>query len=193
MKKGKVVIISGNKRAGKTTLSIKLHKEYGFNFHNFDSLADSIESVHDNLEGDPYYVKLLEEMVGFALDFAENYGVDSVFEFIDFNPDLLANFKYLDKVEIYYLANLDATIDNIREDMVKYSKPFDWPLTCSQEDIERNVKFILNRNKELSVECQKYGFVLVNTGRGEDREKVLNELAMFIGGNELSKDTSLSN
>ena len=49
MKKGNVVIISGNKRAEKTTLTIKLHKELGFNFYNFDTLTDSIEEVHSNL------------------------------------------------------------------------------------------------------------------------------------------------
>lgn len=180
MKKGKVVIISGNKRAGKTTLTIKLHKELGFNFYNFDTLTDSIEEVHSNLEGDPYYIKLLEEMVKFALEFAENYGVNSVFEYIDFTPELMANFKYKEQVEIYYLANLEANKDNIREDMKKYSKPFDWPAYCSEEDVERNVKFILKFNEELVNECKKYGFNLINTKRGEERSKVLNELTKQI-------------
>ena len=165
MEKGKIIIIGGNKRAGKTTLSIKLHKELGFNFYNFDSITDAMEEVHSNLEGDPYYIKLLEEMVEFALKFADNYGISSVFEYIDFDPKLLANFKYRDKVEIYYLANLDATIDNIREDLLKYSAPYDWPSYCSEEDMDRNIRFILNKNRELVDECQKYGFTLINTKR----------------------------
>ena len=60
MEKGKIIIIGGNKRAGKTTLSIKLHKELGFNYYNFDSITDAKEEVHTNLEGDHYYIKLLE-------------------------------------------------------------------------------------------------------------------------------------
>lgn len=183
MKKGKVVIISGNKRAGKTTTTIKLHKEHGFNFYNFDSLADSIEEVHKNLEGDPYYVKLLTEMTGFALKFAEDYGVDTVFEFIDFTPDLMFNFKYKDKVEIYYLANLDATEENIAEDLKKYSKNYDWPSYVTEEDLQRNYKFILNFNEELKRECEKYGFELINTSRGENREKVINNLVERITKN----------
>lgn len=181
MKKGKVVIISGNKRAGKTTLTIKLHKEYGFNFYNFDTLTDSLEEVHNNLEGDYYYVKLLTEMTRFALEFAENYGVSTVFEYIDFMPESMANFKYKDKAEIYYLANLDATEDNIRDDMKRYSKPYDWPSYCTEADIERNVKFILNFNEELIRECKKYDFKLINTSRGENREKILSEIAAKIG------------
>ena len=190
MRTGKVVIISGNKRAGKTTLTIKLHKELGFNFYNFDSLADSMEAVHNNLEGDPYYVKLLEEMVFFALEFAQNYGVSSVFEYIDFNPELMAQFKYKEEVQIYYLANLDATLENIREDMSKYSESFDWPSYCSQEDIERNVRFILDKNKSLIEDCKKYGFTLINTGRGEDRGVVLDKLVQVIAS-DISKDKIL--
>ena len=180
MEKGKVVIISGNKRAGKTTTTIKLHKEHGFNFYNFDSLADSIEEVHKNLEGDPYYIKLLTEMTEFSLKFAEDYGVNTVFEYIDFTPELMSNFKYKDKVEIYYLANLDATEENIAEDLKKFSKSYDWPSYVSEEDLQRNYKFILNFNEDLKRECEKYGFELINTSRGENREKVIDNLVERI-------------
>ena len=112
---------------------MKLHQKLGFNFYNFDSITDSLEEVYTNLEGDPYYIKFLEEMVSYALEFAENYGISSVFEYIDFTPELMKNFKYINQVEIYYLANLDATIDNIRDDLKKYSKPYDWPAYCSEE------------------------------------------------------------
>lgn len=64
--------------------------------------------------------------------------------------------------------------------MKKYSKPFDWPAYCSKEDVERNVKFILKFNEELVNECKKYGFNLINTKRGEERNKVINELAKQI-------------
>lgn len=128
-------------------------------------------------------MKLLTEMTSFALEFAENYGVNTVFEFIDFTPELMSNFKYKDKVEIYYLANLEATEENIREDMRQYSKSYDWPSYCSSEDIERNVKFILNYNKELIEECNKYGFELINTSRGENREQILNNLVERITQN----------
>lgn len=181
MKKGKIVIISGNKRAGKTTLTMKLHQKLGFNFYNFDSITDSLEEVHTNLEGDPYYIKFLEEMVGYALEFAKNYGISSVFEYIDFTPELMKSFKYINQVEIYYLANLDATIDNIRDDLKKYSKPYDWPSYCSEEDLERNIKFILSTNEKLIKDCKKYNFKLINTKRAKEREKVLNDLTKIIG------------
>ena len=132
-------------------------------------------------------------MVGFALQFAENYGVNSVFEFIDFDPKLLVDFKYRGNVEIYYLANLDANIDNIREDLIKYSKPYDWPTTCTEDDMIRNIKFILKKNKELVEECEKYRFTLINTSRGDNREKMLNELTAKIIDKPLEKTFNFCN
>ena len=92
-------------------------------------------------------------------------------------------FEYKDKVEIYFLANLDADDTNIREDMKKYSKPFDWPAYVGVEDIERNVKEILEKNELLKNDCQKYGFNLINTSREDRREVILDQLVEEIKKN----------
>ena len=88
MKKGKVIIIGGNKRAGKTTLTMKLHNKYNFNYYNFDMLLDSLEETFEvlNDHNDDKYIKLLEEMVKRSLDDANNYGVSTIFEYI-FSPE----------------------------------------------------------------------------------------------------------
>ena len=64
--------------------------------------------------------------------------------------------------------------------MKKYSKPFDWPSYLSAEDIERNVKEIINKNEQLKMECQKYKFELINTSRGNNRNIVLSKLVNKI-------------
>ena len=167
MKNGKVVIIAGNKRAGKTTLTMKLHQKYNFNYYNFDMLLDSLEESF---------------MVKRSLDDAKNYGVSTIYEYI-FTPKQLSMFEYKDKVEIYFLANLDADETNIREDMKKYSKPFDWPAYVGVEDIERNVREILEKNEVLKNDCQKYGFNLINTSREDRREAILDQLVEEIRKN----------
>ena len=176
MEKGKVVVISGNKRAGKTTLSVKLHKEAGYNFYNFDAITDAIdEGIYEpKVHQDTYYWKFFEEMVESSLSLAENYGINTVIDTIEFMPYLMKDFKYLDKIEVYYLANLDATIDNVKMDMLTYSKPYDWPSYASEADINRNVNFILNRNEYLKEECEKYGFRLINTSRADNRLEIIN-------------------
>lgn len=181
MAEGKVVIIAGNKRAGKTTLTMMLHEKYNYNYYNFDMLLDSLEETFPVLQdgSEDKYILLLEEMVKRSLKDANNYGVSTVYEYI-FTPEQLNSFKYKDQVQIYFLANLDLTEDNIREDMVKYSKSFDWPSYASDEDIERNVRTIMKKNEELTEYCSKYNFKLINTSRGENRKKVLTELASRI-------------
>lgn len=179
--KGKVVIIAGNKRAGKTTITQMLHNDYNYNYYNFDMLLDSLEESFKVLQdhNDDKYIKLLNEMVKRSLKDAKNYGVSTVYEYI-FTPKQLNDFKYKDKVQIYFLANLDANQDNIREDMSKYSKSFDWPSYVSVEDIERNVREILDKNELLKEDCKKYNFELINTSRAENREKILKNLIIKI-------------
>ena len=181
MSKGKVVIICGNKRAGKTTVAMKLHKKYNFNYFNYDMLLDSLEASFDVLQdhNDDKYVTLLEEMVKRSLDDANNYSVSTVYEYI-FNPHQLRNFKYKKQVQIYFLANLDANIDNIETDLKKYSKSYDWPSWASKNDMQRNIRYILDTNDMLQEECKNYGFKLINTSRGEERDKVLNDLVEKI-------------
>ena len=177
MKSGKVIIIGGNKRAGKTTLSLKLHENHHFNYYNFDMLLDSLEEALPilNDKNDSKYIALLESMVKRSLLDAKNYGINSVYEYI-FTPANLANFKYRNDVQIIFLANLDANIDNIESDLKTYSKSYDWPSYVSDEDISRNIKWILNQNEELLTECKEYNFNLINTSRGENRDKIINNI-----------------
>lgn len=181
---GKVIIIGGNKRAGKTTLSLKLQQEHHFNYYNFDMLLDSLEESLPilNDKNDKKYIKLLESMVKRSLLDAKNYGINTVYEYI-FTPEELADFPYRDNVQIIFLSNLDANIDNIASDLKTYSKEYDWPSYVSSEDINRNIKWILNKNEELLSKCQKYGFPLINTSRGENRDTIIEKTIMdLLGG-----------
>ena len=98
MEKGKVIFIGGNKRAGKTTLSIKLHKEAGYNYYDMDMLLDALENgipsvSHPGVLDSEYYMKYFENLVERALNDAKNYGVNSVFNYIDFTPKYMTDFK----------------------------------------------------------------------------------------------------
>ena len=183
---GKVVILAGNKRAGKSTLALLLHKKYNYNYINFDYLLDSIESTFSELEdgNDDKYIKLLEEMVKRSLEDSNNYNISTVYDYI-FTPKQLSDFKYRNDVEIYFLANLDANGLNIKEDLINYSKKFDWPSTATDMDLERNIKFILNTNISLIEETKKYNFKLINTSREDSRDKIIKLLAETISDKDL--------
>ena len=177
----KVIIICGNKRSGKTMLSLILHKKYGYNFYNFDMILDSIESSFPQLDdkNDKKYINLLELMVERSLNDVKNYNVSSVYDYI-FSPEDLLEFKYKDIVDVYFLANLDANSENIREDLIKYSQDYDWPKNCSDEDLNRNIRFILEYNEKLKSQCHKYSFKLINTSRGDKRYNILSDFASII-------------
>ncbi len=190
MQKGKVIIIGGAKRAGKTTISHKLHKEHQFNYYNFDMLLDSLEEALPilNDKDDHKYLKLLESMVERSLKDASDYGINSVYEYI-FTPEELADFKYRNEVEIIFIANLDADVSNIESDLRKFSQPYDWPSYVSEEDMNRNIKWILARNEELKRDCQKYHFPLFNTSRGEKRDDMIDDIIRYLLGSSSNGDT----
>lgn len=181
---GKVVIIGGNKRAGKTTLSLTLHKEYNYNYYNFDMLLDSLEETFPKINdgNEDKYIKYLEQIVEISLEFSENYDVYTVIDYI-FKPKQLSNFKYKKEVEIYFLANLDANKKNIKKDLINYSKKYDWPSYATETEIEKNIEYILKTNIELINETKKYNFKLINTSKGDNREKIIKSLAEKIGNN----------
>ena len=194
----KVVIIGGNKRAGKTTLSMMLRNEHNFNYFSFDSILDALESALPSLGdgNDSKYIPFLDELIEKALEDgktgilnaknsnSKNYGYSTVFDYV-FSPEQILKLKHLNDVEVVFLANLDANQENIRGDLKKYSASYDWPTTASDEDIERNSKGILAYNELLVRDCQKYGFRLVNTSRAENRIPILTELANSLSSNSL--------
>ena len=158
---------------------------------------DATEDIFDvDCNDEEHYMKFLEEYISFCLDQANNYGISTVIDTIYYMPSDLVSFKYINDIEVYYLSNLDAREDNIREDFKKYSAPYDWPSYASKDDIERNVKFLLDQNNLLIKECQKYNYKLFNTSRGEKRSKnldmIFNKIVngkwkMFI--KKISKET----
>lgn len=182
----KVVIIGGNKRAGKTTLSMMLRNEHNFNYFSFDSILDALESALPSLGdgNDSKYIPFLDELIEKALEDGKNYGYSTVFDYV-FSPEQILKLKHLNDVEVVFLANLDANQENIRGDLKKYSVSYDWPTTASDEDIERNSNDILAYNELLVRDCQKYGFRLVNTSRAENRIPILTELANSLSSNSL--------
>ena len=133
---------------------------------------------------DNKYIKLLEEMVKRALEDSINYNISTVFDYI-FTPKQLFDFKYRNDVEIYFLANLDANEKNIKDDLIQYSKEYEWPSTATETDLERNIKYILDTNIRLIEETKKYDFKLINTSRVDNRDKIIKLLAETISNRDL--------
>ena len=83
---GKVVILGGNARSGKTTLAMCLVKK-GFSRISFDNLYETIEDTLnikiDELPQSQQF-EFFESIVNKAIEEAEIYGINTVIDMYDF-------------------------------------------------------------------------------------------------------------
>lgn len=180
---GKVVILTGNKRAGKTTLANKLNKEYNFTHLNMDQILDAVDYVCDkkNLKHFIDCYDFLEKLVAFAVDNAKNYGENTVIEYIFKISDVK---KIQEKYNVLaYALYTDTDEKNLRKILKKYSKEFDWPILVGENDFNRNIKEILDLNERLKEECMNSKIKLIDTSYGKNRDVIIDNLSKEIGKN----------
>ena len=180
---GKVVILTGNKRAGKTTLANKLNKEYNFTHLNMDQILDAVDYVCDkkNLKHFIDCYDFLEKLVAFAVDNAKNYGENTVIEYIFKISDVK---KIQEKYNVLaYGLYTDTDEKNLRKILKKYSKEFDWPILVGENDFNRNIKEILDLNERLKEECMNSKIKLIDTSYGKNRDVIIDKLSKEIGKN----------
>lgn len=182
---GKVVILGGNARSGKSTLAYKLIK-CGFNRISFDDLYDSIEEGLnirvDELSKDVQN-KFFESIVNKALEEANNNDVNTVIDMFDFLPEDIDKLENKKNVEVYFLAYPDFSIDEIKYNVIHYAKSTDWIANVDDDYLDSCVKKFYERNELLVRECKKYDMKLIDTSTGEERYKVLDELLARIVNN----------
>ena len=80
-------------------------------------------------------------------------GIDSVIDMYDFLPEDINNLKNKNKIEVYFLAYPDCSLEEIKFNVIHYAKPNDW-----------------------IAQCNKFDLRLVDTKSGIDRNLVLNRL-----------------
>lgn len=180
MNKGKVVILIGTKRAGKTTTAVKLNKEYGWNYLEFDHLLDSLDLVIDNTNKKENEFKFFESTVNFQLEDAKNYGINTIIVVYDFKPEQLSKLKRFNEVKIYCLMPVSITEEILDNTLIKYSNSYDWPKTATEDDLIRNKKNILEERDMYLKECPKYNIEIIDTSFDENRDVIINDLVVSL-------------
>lgn len=176
MNKGKVVILIGTKRAGKTTTAIKLNKEYGWNYLEFDHFLDSLDLVVDEKHIKEKEFEFFESTVNFQLKDANNYGINTVIVVWDFKPEQLSKLKRFNEVKIYCLMPVNITKEILDNTLIKYSNSYDWPISATNEDLIRNKKIILEERDMYLEECPKYNIEIIDTSFDENRDVKIDDL-----------------
>lgn len=178
--KGKVIILVGTKRAGKTTTAVRLNKEYGWNYLEFDHLLDSLDEVIDENNRKEKEFNFFESTINYQLEDANNYGINTVVVVWDFKPEQLSKLKSFNEIQIYCLMPVNITEEILDETLIKYSKDYDWPTNATEEEIKRNKKIILEARDMFLEECPKYNIEIIDTSYDEERNYKINELISKI-------------
>lgn len=175
---GKVIILGGNARSGKSTLAYRLVKS-GFNHISFDNIYSAIEDGlkinMDELSNDKQFA-FFESVVNKALEEAQIEGIDTVIDMYDFLPIDISRLQNKDKVEAYFLAYPNCTMDEIKYNVIHYAKPTDWIAEVDEEYLDSCVQRFYERNNMLVQECKKYNLPLIDTKSGEERNIILDKL-----------------
>ena len=186
---GKVVILGGNARSGKTTLAYELQKN-GFNRISFDLLNTYIEDGlginFDDLDDEKKF-NFFQVVVNEAINEASNENINIVIDMYDYLPVDINRLENKDKVEVYFLAYPNCTKEEIKYNVIHYAKPTDWIAQVNEAYLNSCVDRFYERNKMLLEECEKYNMALIDTKSGNDRKEVLANLLDTILTSNLGK------
>ena len=187
---GKVVILGGNARSGKTTLAYELLKK-GFNRISLDTLESYIEDGlkidFEKLDDNTKFI-FFETIVNNAIDEANNEDINIVIDMYDYLPHDIVRLDNKDKIEVYFLAYPNCSIEEIKYNVIHYAKPTDWIAQVNEEYLNECVDRFFKRNKILVKECETYNMKLYDTSSGEKRNEVLKDLLEEITNTYIKGD-----
>jgi len=176
MNNGRLIIIAGNKRAGKTTLCSML-AEKGFIHLKCDNILDALDEVVGSNKLD---FAFFDTLVSKYHEDTNNYNQNIVFDVYDFNPSMLAKLKKFDKVEVYVLAYPNTSIEDIEYCLQNYGESFQWNKTMTDADLKRNIDLIFTKNDILEKECKNYNIKLFDVGIKNQRDLKIKNVFDYI-------------
>lgn len=175
---GKVVILGGNARSGKSTLAYMLSKS-NYTVLSFDILQNIIEDTFninfDEIDEDQRF-EFFQNVVNKYVKEAKINDLNVVIDMYDYLPKDIDRLECADKVEAYFLAYPNQTKEEIKYNVVHFAKPTDWIANVNEDYLNSCVDRFFDRNEMLVEECKKYNQTLVDTKSKEERQVVLNDL-----------------
>lgn len=179
---GKVVILGGNARSGKTTLSYMLVKN-GYSRISFDNIHEIVKNSLDidiNELSNEIRFNLFQNIVNLSLDEANKDDTNIVIDMYDYLPEDINKLYRKEEIEVYFLAYPNCTKEQIKYNVINYSKPTDWIAQVNDKYLNECVDRFYEKNKLLVDECKKYNMILIDTKDGKERDNVLKEMLKKI-------------
>ena len=142
-------------------------------------MKDGLNINIDEISKEEKY-NLFEKVVNDSLDECINEDINIVIDMYDFLPEDINRLKNKDKIEVYFLAYPNCSKEEIKYNVVHYSKPTDWIVQVNDKYLDLCIQRFFERNQLLVNECKKYNYPLIDTKSDKEREIVLNKLLLKI-------------
>lgn len=175
---GKVLILGGNARSGKTTLALELVKK-GYSRISLDNIQTYIEDglgINFDDYSDDVKSNFFRTIVNKAIEESKNENTNIVIDMYDYLPEDLEKIDGVDKNNTYYLIYPNCTKEDIKYNVVHYAKATDWIAQVNEEYLNQCVERFYDRNQMILDQCMKYNYQYVDTSSGDERDKVLVKL-----------------
>ena len=181
------IIIAGVPRAGKSTVSHMLSKEFGYQHVSMDSIIAGFEKCFPETGVSTYCglssmdtLKLISsKMTPFVramLDSAEydEFEPGMVLDMYQLLPEDYEKYLRDANCEIVYLLTSDVTPQERFEIQKKYDTPKDYTFYKSDEELIEGAHYIVEQSILMKKQCEEYGLTYYETAH--EREKAFKKI-----------------
>lgn len=177
------IIISGVPRAGKSTISHILSKEYGFQHVSMDSIIAGFEkcfpdtgvNTYQGLSSLDTLRVISSKMAPFVramLDSGEydEFAPGMVLDMYQLLPEDYDKYIRGTNCEIVYFITSDVTPEERFQIQKKYDTEKDYTFYKSDEELREGAEYIVEQSLLMKKQCEEYGLPYYETAR--EREQV---------------------
>lgn len=179
---GRVIILGGNARSGKSTLAFRLVKK-GYSRISLDNLETYITDGL-NIDFDSYAaatkLNFFKTIVENSYEESKKYDTNIVIDMYDYLPSDFEKINGINKNDVYFLIYPNCSKEEIKYGVVHYAKSTDWIAQVNEKYLNECVDRFYERNKIVLEQCQQYGYKYVDTSLGEKRNDILENLISEI-------------
>lgn len=186
----KHIIIAGVPRSGKSTISRKISKCFGYQHISFDSIIAGIEKAfpetgvnsdaQTDLWGNIHFISSkMAPFIRAMMDSGEynecDYGM--VIDIFQLLPEHYVQFIDSSVCDIYYLGTSDVTPEERFELLKKYDTPKDYTYYITEEENENECADIVEISKKIKEQCKIYNLPYCETSN--NREQMMKTIFGF--------------
>lgn len=184
----KNILIFGEPRSGKSTLTDMIFKKFGYQIIRSDCERNALKEIFPDLNISPktainskkfqLYLKQLifqywrdgRDKVGIVLEGTDT-SVEDCYEIFNDKNNI-----------IIYLGPINTTPEELATKIKENDTEFDWSRNLSIEELIELSKSYIERAKKYNEQCQKYGFLFIDTSQNRNQvfEQLLKDLEKMV-------------